>query len=207
MPRTRDGRAAVKRARDIAPTRRRQARAPRRRRWSATTRAVNVEAFMPCSAADVQYASTALTWSGSGSPRQRRMKRSVIVLRLVDLALRHHRQHRARGLPGPRSDSTITAVRPGRRRASVVADVVQRPHAPGRRDHRDRALDVDTDVAGVHRDRVRLGGRQAGLVAAVDEKPPHPAERDTADQAPAIPELNEQTAATAGRRATRGRCG
>ena len=45
----------------------------------AMTRAVNVDAFMPCSAADTQYASTALMWAGSGSPRQRVMKRSVIV--------------------------------------------------------------------------------------------------------------------------------
>ena len=46
----------------------------------AITRAVNVEAFMPCSAADTQYASTALTCAGSGSPRQRVMNRSVIVV-------------------------------------------------------------------------------------------------------------------------------
>ncbi len=45
----------------------------------AMTRAVKVDAFMPCSAADVQYASTALTCRGSGSPRQRIMNRSVIV--------------------------------------------------------------------------------------------------------------------------------
>lgn len=48
----------------------------------AMTRAVNVEAFMPCSAADVQYASTAATCFGSGSPRQRIMKRSTIVCAL-----------------------------------------------------------------------------------------------------------------------------
>ena len=45
----------------------------------AITRAVKVEAFMPCSAADTKYASTAFTWSGSGSPRQRVMNRSTIV--------------------------------------------------------------------------------------------------------------------------------
>ncbi len=43
------------------------------------TREVKVEAFMPCSAADTKYASTACTCLGSGSPRQRRMKRSTIV--------------------------------------------------------------------------------------------------------------------------------
>ena len=45
----------------------------------ATTRAVKVEAFMPCSAAEMKYASTALTWRGSGSPRQRFMNRSTMV--------------------------------------------------------------------------------------------------------------------------------
>ncbi|SKU09612.1 Uncharacterised protein [Mycobacteroides abscessus subsp. abscessus] len=45
----------------------------------AITRAVNVEAFMPCSAADTQYASMASTCLGSGSPCQRVMKRDVTV--------------------------------------------------------------------------------------------------------------------------------
>ena len=54
---------------------------------------------MPCSAAEVQYASTALTCCGSGSPRQRIMKRSTTDSRLVDLLLRDHRQAlAARGL-------------------------------------------------------------------------------------------------------------
>ena len=44
------------------------------------TRAVKVEAFIPCSAAETQYASTARMCAGSGSPRQRVMNRSVIVL-------------------------------------------------------------------------------------------------------------------------------
>ena len=41
-----------------------------------------------------------------------------------------------------------------------------------RREHRDRGLHVDADVAGVHRDVVRLGRRQAGLVGAVDRAGP-----------------------------------
>ena len=48
----------------------------------AMTRAVNVDAFMPCSAADTQYASTASTCLGSGSPRQRTMNRSTTVVAL-----------------------------------------------------------------------------------------------------------------------------
>ena len=77
MPSTRAG-APPCRGPDIAPT------APDRAAATsapvdAMTRAVKVDAFMPCSAADVQYESTALTWRGSGSPRQRIMNRSVIV--------------------------------------------------------------------------------------------------------------------------------
>ena len=64
----------------------------------AMTRAVNVEAFMPCSAADVQYASTAATWRGSGSPRQRTMNRSTIV------AAWSTRFCGTAGVPMPRAD-------------------------------------------------------------------------------------------------------
>jgi len=66
---------------DIAPTAAENAAATSAP-VDATTRAVKVEAFMPCSAADAQYASTALMWSGLASPRHRSMKRSVIVLAL-----------------------------------------------------------------------------------------------------------------------------
>ncbi len=45
----------------------------------AITRAVNVDAFIPCSAAVTQYASMASTCLGSGSPCQRVMKRAVTV--------------------------------------------------------------------------------------------------------------------------------
>ena len=41
----------------------------------------------------------------------------------------------------------------------LVADVVGLAEAEGRREHRDRGLDVDPDVAGVHRQVVGLGGR------------------------------------------------
>jgi len=53
---------------------------------------------MPCSAADTQYASIAWMCAGSGSPRQRVMKRSVIVV---------HSSMRAwgtAGTPMPRAD-------------------------------------------------------------------------------------------------------
>ena len=48
----------------------------------AITRAVNVEAFMPCSAAETKYASIARTCLGSGSPRQRIIIRSTMVCAL-----------------------------------------------------------------------------------------------------------------------------
>ena len=74
------------------------------------TRAVNVEAFIPCSAAEIQYASIALTWSGSASPRQRIRKRSGI-----ELALSTSRCGTG-GWPTPRADcatneSAITEAR------------------------------------------------------------------------------------------------
>ena len=45
----------------------------------ATTRPVKVDAFIPCSAADTQYASMACTCSGLGSPSQVVRKRSTTV--------------------------------------------------------------------------------------------------------------------------------
>ena len=64
----------------------------------------------------------------------------------------------------------------------VVADVEQRAVAPDRREHRQRGLHVDADVAGVHRDRERLGRRQPGAELAVDQQRPDVAERDLADE-------------------------
>ncbi len=80
MPRTREG-APPCSGPDSAPT------APERAAATsapveAITRAVKVEAFMPCSAAEPKYASTACTCLGSGSPRQRIMKRSTTVCAL-----------------------------------------------------------------------------------------------------------------------------
>jgi hypothetical protein len=71
---------------------------------------VKVEAFMPCSAAEIQYASMALTCFGSASPRQRIRKRSGI-----DEALSTSRCGIG-GRPTPRADcatneSAITDTR------------------------------------------------------------------------------------------------
>src|ERR671930_797708 len=45
--------------------------APQSAPVDAVTRAVNVDAFSPCSAVQIQYVSIALTLRGSASPRQR----------------------------------------------------------------------------------------------------------------------------------------
>src|SRR2546425_8619343 len=76
MLRTREG-APPWRGPDSAPTAADSAAATSAPE-EATIRAVNVEAFIPCSAAEIQYASIALTCLGSASPRQRMRKRSGI---------------------------------------------------------------------------------------------------------------------------------
>ena len=144
-------------------------------------RAVKVEAFMPCSAAEMKYASTALTCRGSGSPRQRFMNRSTIVCGLVDLLLRHGRQAEAAGGlgdEGQRGDRDPGQVLAG----LLVGDVEQLAEPPVRGEHGDRGLHVDPDVAGVHRHRERLGRRQARAEPAVDQQRPDVAEGDLADQ-------------------------
>ena len=96
----------------------------------AMTRAVNVEAFMPCSAADTQYASTALTCRGSGSPRQRIMNCSVIVFPSSTWRCG------TKGRPRPRADwaandNAVTESRPRSSRAcsSVLSSSWPKPHA------------------------------------------------------------------------------
>ena len=128
MPRTRAG-APPCSGPDIAPT------APDRAAATsapveAMTRAVKVEAFMPCSAADVQYASTAFTCRGSGSPRQRIMNRSVIV------AASSTRRCGTMGSPTPRAawatkDSAITEARARSSRAcsSLMSRSCRSPQA------------------------------------------------------------------------------
>ena len=61
-----------------------------------------------------------------------------------------------------------------------LVDVEQLAETPCRGEHRERALHVDPDVAGVHRQRERLGRGQAGAEAAVDQQRPHVAEGDLA---------------------------
>ena len=92
-------------------------------------------------------------------------------LRLVDLLLRHHRQAlpaRRLGHVRQRHDRGPGEVVTGRR----LVDVQQRFQAPYGREHGERRLHIDPDVAGVHRDRERLGGRQTGVERPVDQQPP-----------------------------------
>src|ERR671934_1086588 len=53
--------------------------APQSAPVEATMRAVNVDAFSPCSAVQIQYVSIAFTWRGSASPRQRKRNFSAAV--------------------------------------------------------------------------------------------------------------------------------
>jgi hypothetical protein len=94
------------------------------------TRAVNVEAFMPCSAAETKYASTARVCAGSGSPFQRIMKRSTIVV-----ALSTSRWDTI-GLPSPRADwatkasaMTDTRARSSRICSASMSSICCSPHA------------------------------------------------------------------------------
>jgi hypothetical protein len=94
------------------------------------TRAVNVEAFIPCSAAAIQYASIAFAWRGSASPRQRTRKRSGIV------RARSTSRCGTGGRPVPRADcatndSAITDARARSARASPseMSMSGRRPHS------------------------------------------------------------------------------
>ena len=109
------------------------------------------------------------------------MNRSTIVAALVDARLRHGRHADAAGRLGDVGQRHHRGA--GQLLAGLlVADVQQRAVTPDRREHGQRGLDVDPDVAGVHRDRERLGRRQAGAELAVDQQRPDVAERDVADQ-------------------------
>ena len=81
-------------------------------------------------------------------------------LALVDLGLRDDGLvQAARRLRGVRQHHDGDAAEVGA--GLLVGDVVGLAEAEGRREHRDRGLDVDADVAGVDREVVGLGGRQA----------------------------------------------
>jgi hypothetical protein len=79
-------------------------------------------------------------------------------------------------------DSAITDARARSSRA-CSSDVEQLAGSPQiGREHRERGLHVDPDVAGVHRDGERLGRRQAGLEGAVDQQAPDVARRHPPDE-------------------------
>ncbi len=84
--------------------------------------------------------------------------------RLRDEGQRHHR-------------------RPGKVVARLgVGDVDELTEPPVGSQHRQRALHVHPDVAGVHRQRERFRRRQTGLERGVDEQPPHVAVIHLADE-------------------------
>jgi hypothetical protein len=102
-------------------------------------------------------------------------------LRLVDFALGHRRlAQAARRLGDERKGHHRSArhVFPG----LLVGDVDELSEPPVGREHRERALHVHADVAGMDRHRKRLGGRQARVERPVDQQAPHVAVVDLADQ-------------------------
>jgi hypothetical protein len=92
----------------------------------ATIRAVKVEAFRPCSAAEMKYASTALTWRGSGSPRHRFMNRSTMVWALSISFCG------TAGSPSPRADwaTKLSAVTDTRARSSRACSSLMSSNCP-----------------------------------------------------------------------------
>ncbi len=115
----------------------------------AITRAVKVEAFMPCSAADTQYASMARTCFGSGSPRQRTMNRSVMV---PDSSIRCCGTI---GTPTPRADCatndsavTDTRARSARASSSVMSSSGLMPYAGARVGARSASTRTSPEVTG-----------------------------------------------------------
>ena len=99
----------------------------------------------------------------------------------VDVLLRHHRQAK------PSSRLGDERQRHHRGAGQIVADlgvvdVEQLLEAPERGQHRQRALHVDADVAGMDGDGERLGRRQAGVERAVDQQAPHVAVVVEADE-------------------------
>ncbi len=149
----------------------------------AATRAVNVEAFSPCSAVQIQYVSMAVTCRGSASPRQRSRKRSAAVFPPRDDVV---------------GDGVLVAVGDPRRTCDdrhdlrgepaevvprlLVGDLGDLPEAPDAGEPRDLGLCVRRRVAREGRGLVRVRLRHARLEALVDEEPPHLLVGDVPDE-------------------------
>ena len=140
----------------------------------AAMRAVNVEAFRPCSAAEIQYVSSAFTARGSASPRQR------------------IRNCAAAFSPFSISDSGTAGCLPRAAWATIVSvadepcevvarllvvDVDELLQAPLRPERRERSLQVGGNRAARILEVDRLGGRQRRVDVLVDEQAPHVLER------------------------------
>ena len=146
----------------------------------ATTGAAKAEAFIPCSAAEIQHASISLTGRGSASTRQRITKRSGILR-----ALSTSRSEIGRR-PTPQADwatndraMTDARARSSRACSSLISMSWPRPHWG---EHGQRGLEVDARVSRAHRERVGLGRRQHGLRGAIGQEPRDILERHTAGE-------------------------
>ena len=108
----------------------------------------------------------ASTCLGSGSPRQRIMNRSAMVWPLSTSPGDHRRGLAAGGLADERDGHDGGA---GEVLAGSSSLMSSSGGSPTRGELGQCRLDVDADVAGVHRERERLGRRQAGVELVVDE--------------------------------------
>ena len=119
-----------------------------------------------------------------------------MVVRLVHLALGHHRVILAAGGLGDERQGQDRGA------GEVVADLLgvdvqHRPEPPDRGELSQGALDVDPDVTGMDREREGLGGRKTGVELVVDEQAPDVAKGHPPDEIVDIDAAVAQCAALA----------
>ncbi len=154
--------------------------APQSAPVDATVRAVNVDAFMPCSAVQIQYVSIACACRSSTSPRHASRKRSAAVRPASTVS------SGTGGRSAPRAGLRDDRERRGRQPAEIllrvlVVDVDELAELPPAAEDGEHRLEVGHVAAGPHLE-LAVGRREARLERAVDEQPPHLLEGDAADE-------------------------
>ena len=168
---------------DSAPTADDSA-APQSAPVDAITRAVNVEAFSPCSAVQIQYVSIALTCFGSASPRQRSRNFSATVEPRATTSSEAGSTAVGDG-GGARDDPHHLRREPTEVLARLlVRDLVQLAELPLAREPGGLGLEVGRGVAGQLLELARLGVRHRRLEVVVDQQPPDVLVRVAARRAP-----------------------
>ena len=143
-------------------------------------RAVNVDALRPCSAAEIQYVSTATTRSRIrlAAPADQELRRRVLAV--GDLRLRHRRLLPARRLS---DDRERRSAEPREVVARLLGrDVDELAEPPLRPERGETGLQIRRDRPAriLQLDLLRV--RHAGLEPFVDQQPPDLLERVVADQ-------------------------